>query len=393
MSLRMLQRFFQLEAAGGIVLVLCAVLALVFANSMLSGLYDGFLNTPVIIQVGGLRLEKNLLLFINDFLMAVFFLLVGLELKREALEGELSQPSQVLLPAVAAFGGMAVPAVIYTAFNWGNAEAMSGWAIPTATDIAFALGVLSLLGSRVPASLKLFLLTLAILDDLGAVIIIALFYTVELSTASLALAGLCIAVLFAMNIAGVRRLGPYLLIGVLLWTSVLKSGVHATLAGVVLGLTIPLRGSKNVDHSPLHTLEQALHPYVAYIILPLFAFANAGLNLAGLSVQALVSPVPLGIALGLLLGKPLGVFGLSWLTIQLGLAKRPEGASWMQLFGVALLCGIGFTMSLFVASLAFTPGAGDAVAADRMGILLGSLLSALLGYGLLRWTGVPRKRG
>lgn len=384
MALRMLQRFFQLEAAGGIILVCCAVLALALANSSLADGYAQFLGTPVVLQVGGLRLEKDLLLFINDFLMAVFFLLVGLEIKREVLEGELSQPSQVMLPLFAAIGGMIAPAAIYALFNWGNPEAMSGWAIPTATDIAFALGVLSLLGSRIPGSLKLFLLALAILDDLGAVIIIALFYTAELSSVSLALAGACIAVLIAMNFTGVRRVGPYMLVGLLLWVSVLKSGVHATLAGVVLGLTIPLRGGKHVEHSPLHTLEHALHPYVAYLILPLFAFANAGLALGGMSLEQALSPVPLGIALGLVLGKPLGVFGLSWLSVMLGIARKPADISWMQLLGVAVLCGIGFTMSLFVASLAFEASGEGALAADRLGILAGSLVSAVLGYGLLR---------
>ncbi|MDD0998954.1 Na+/H+ antiporter NhaA [Pseudomonas sp. TNT2022 ID1044] len=374
-------RFFQLEAASGLLLIAAAVLALIINNSPLSWLYNGLLDTPVVAQIGALKIAKPLLLWINDGLMALFFLLIGLEVKREVLDGQLSRPSQIVLPGVAAMGGMVVPALIYWFLNRDNPPALSGWAIPTATDIAFALGVLALLGKRVPMSLKLFLMTLAIIDDLGAIIIIAIFYSGALSTVSLALAAACIAALIGMNRLGVVKLGPYMIIGLILWVCVLKSGVHATLAGVTLAFCIPLR-TKNAEPSPLLSLEHALHPWVAYGILPLFAFANAGLSLSGVTVDSFTHDVPMGIAVGLLVGKTVGVFGLTWLAVKIGIAALPQGANWGQVVGVAILCGIGFTMSLFVGSLAFEPGVSDYAGMDRMGILTGSILAALMGYAV-----------
>ncbi len=374
-------RFFAMEAASGLLLIAAAILALVINNSPLSWLYNGLLETPVVAQVGALKIAKPLLLWINDGLMALFFLLIGLEVKREVLDGQLSKPSQVVLPGAAAIGGMLVPALLYWFLNRDNPAALSGWAIPTATDIAFALGVLALLGKRVPTSLKLFLMTLAIIDDLGAIVIIAIFYSGTLSTLSLMLAAACIAALVAMNRLGVVKLGPYMIIGLILWVCVLKSGVHATLAGVTLAFCIPLR-TRNAEPSPLQTLEHALHPWVSFGILPLFAFANAGLSLSGVTVESFTHAVPMGIAIGLLLGKTVGVFGLTWLAVKTGLAALPSGANWGQVFGVAILCGIGFTMSLFVGSLAFVPGSSEYAGMDRMGILTGSLFAALIGYAV-----------
>ncbi|WP_122677361.1 Na+/H+ antiporter NhaA [Pseudomonas viridiflava] len=374
-------RFFQLEAAGGLLLIAAAALALIINNSPLSWLYNAFLETPVEARIGALQIAKPLLLWINDGLMALFFLVIGLEVKREVLEGHLSKPSQIVLPGAAAIGGMVVPALIYVALNTGNAEALNGWAIPMATDIAFALGVLALLGKRVPVSLKLFLMTLAIIDDLGAIIVIALVYSGELSQLSLILAAVSIIALIAMNRSGVSRLAPYLLVGLVLWICVLKSGVHATLAGVVLAFCIPLRTSSKA--SPLLTLEHGLHPWVAYGILPLFAFANAGVSLAGVTMESFNHPVPLGIAAGLLLGKTLGVFGLTWLAVKTRMASLPKEANWGHVLGVSILCGIGFTMSLFVGSLAFEPGVSAYAGEDRMGILTGSILSAIIGYGVM----------
>lgn len=374
-------RFFQLEAASGLLLIAAAALALIINNSPLSHLYNAFLDTPVVAQVGALKIAKPALLWINDGLMALFFLLIGLEVKRELLDGHLSKPSQVVLPGAAAIGGMVVPALIYWALNKDNPAALAGWAIPMATDIAFALGVLALLGKRVPVSLKLFLMTLAIIDDLGAIIVIALFYSADLSTASLAGAGACLIALIAMNRLGVVKLGPYMIIGLILWVCVLKSGVHATLAGVTLAFCIPLR-TKNAETSPLLSLEHALHPWVAYAILPLFAFANAGVSLTGVSLESFTHSVPMGIAAGLLIGKTVGVFGLTWLAIKTGIASLPSGANWGQVLGVAILCGIGFTMSLFVGSLAFVPGSSEYAGMDRMGILTGSILAAVIGYAV-----------
>ncbi|NWB27579.1 Na+/H+ antiporter NhaA [Pseudomonas gingeri] len=374
-------RFFQLEAASGLLLIAAAALALIINNSPLSYLYNGLLDVPVVAQVGALKIAKPLLLWINDGLMAMFFLLIGLEVKREVLEGHLSKPSQIVLPGAAAIGGMVVPALIYWFLNKDNPAALGGWAIPMATDIAFALGVLALLGKRVPVSLKLFLMTLAIIDDLGAIIVIAVFYSSELSTLSLLLAGACLVALIAMNRLGVVKLGPYMIIGLILWICVLKSGVHATLAGVTLAFCIPLR-TKNSETSPLLSLEHALHPWVAFGILPLFAFANAGVSLTGVNLESFTHHVPLGIAAGLLIGKTVGVFGLTWLAVKAGMAALPHRANWGQVLGVAILCGIGFTMSLFVGSLAFVPGSSEYVGMDRMGILTGSILAALIGYAV-----------
>ncbi|MGH8466806.1 MAG: Na+/H+ antiporter NhaA, partial [Pseudomonas sp.] len=344
-----------------------------------SYLYNGLLDVPVVVQIGALKIAKPLLLWINDGLMALFFLLIGLEVKREVIDGHLSKPSQIILPGAAAVGGMVVPALIYWFLNKDNPAAVAGWAIPTATDIAFALGVLALLGKRVPVSLKLFLMTLAIIDDLGAIIVIALFYSGELSSLSLMLAGACLVGLIAMNRLGVVKLGPYMVVGLILWVCVLKSGVHATLAGVTLALCIPLR-TRNAETSPAQSLEHALHPWVAYGILPLFAFANAGVSLAGVTLESFTHYVPMGIAIGLLLGKTVGVFGLTWIAVKLGVAALPAGANWGQVLGVAILCGIGFTMSLFVGSLAFVPGSSEYAGMDRMGILTGSILAAVIGY-------------
>ncbi|PAV48949.1 Na+/H+ antiporter NhaA [Pseudomonas sp. HAR-UPW-AIA-41] len=378
-----LARFFQLESASGLLLIAAAVLAMLISNSPFAHFYSSLLDVPVAVQIGALKIAKPLLLWINDGLMAIFFLLVGLELKREVVYGQLATPSQIILPGAAAIGGMLVPALVYVWFNHGDSEAMRGWAIPMATDIAFALGVLALLGSRVPTSLKLFLMTLAIIDDLGAIIVIALFYSSELSSLSLMLAGAALIGLLALNRMGVRQLGPYLLLGLFLWVCVLKSGVHATLAGVALAFFIPVKGD-NPEHSPLATLEHALHGWVAFGILPLFAFANAGVSLEGMNLQSFLQPVPLGIAAGLLLGKTVGVLGLTAIAVFTRMARLPEGANWGQLLGVAVLCGIGFTMSLFVGSLAFTPDVSPYAGQDRMGILTGSLLAAVLGYVICR---------
>ncbi|ALE87065.1 Na+/H+ antiporter NhaA [Pseudomonas versuta] len=374
-------RFFQLEAASGLLLIAAAALALIINNSPLSHYYTAFLDVPVAVQIGALQIAKPSLLWINDGLMALFFLLIGLEVKRELLDGQLSRPSQVVLPGAAAIGGMVVPALIYWYINKDFPDAHGGWAIPMATDIAFALGVLALLGKRVPVSLKLFLMTLAIIDDLGAIIVIAVFYSSELSGVSLMLAAACVVVLIAMNRMGVVKIAPYMIVGLILWVCVLKSGVHATLAGVTLAFCIPLR-TRNSEPSPLMDIEHALHPWVAYGILPLFAFANAGVSLTGVNLHSFTHHVPIGIAAGLLIGKTVGVFGLTWIVIKTGLAALPTGANWGQLFGVAILCGIGFTMSLFVGSLAFVSGSSDYVGMDRMGILTGSILAALIGYAV-----------
>lgn len=371
----------------GILLLIAMVLALVLDNSPAAALYDALLQTSAGFNLGEAGLQKPLLLWINDGLMAVFFLLVGLEVKREIMEGELSQPSKVILPGVAAIGGMVIPALVYIVLNHGDEAAMKGWAIPMATDIAFALGLLSLFGSRVPPSLKIFLLSLAIIDDLGAIIIIALFYSSDLSTLSLTLAGTACVGLFCLNRAGVRQKIPYMLLGSFLWVCVLKSGVHATLAGVMLAFAIPLKRDKN-DYSPLIQLEHTLSPWVMLGIMPVFAFANAGVSLKGLSFDALLEPVPLGITLGLFLGKQLGVFGFSLVAVKAGLCSLPKGASWAQVYAVSLFTGIGFTMSLFISSLAFEPG--GAVTADRLGILAGSLLSAVGGALILYMVSKPK---
>ena len=378
-----LKTFLKLESASGILLMIAAVVAMAVANSPAQALYQALFEVPVEVRIGALQIAKPLLLWINDGLMAVFFLLVGLELKREVLEGNLSDPSQIALPAVAALGGMLLPAGIYAFFNWGDPIAIHGWAIPAATDIAFALGVLALVGRGVPVGLKVFLLTLAILDDFGAIAIIAVAYTDQLSTGSLAMAAVAIAVLALLNRCRVLSIAPYILVGVVLWVAVLKSGVHATLAGVALAFFIPMKGQVE-DDSPLRRLEHDLHPAVAFGIVPLFAFANAGVSLEGVTLASAFAPVPLGIAAGLFVGKTVGVFGFAWASIRLGIGRLPEGASWASLFGVAMLCGIGFTMSLFIASLALDQGGPAYEAATRIGILGGSMVSAICGYLLLR---------
>ena len=372
-----LRAFMAYEAGGGLVLMATAALALVIANSALAPAYFGLLQT----YVAGL----SVLHWINDALMAVFFLLVGLEIKREMLDGQLSTWSRRALPGVAAVGGMIVPALIYVGFNAGTPETLRGWAIPSATDIAFALGVLALLGPRVPVSLKVFLTALAILDDFGAVAIIAVFYTAELSLPMLGLSALTLVALMAMNAGGIQRLWPYLALGVVLWSFVLQSGVHATLAGVALAVTIPLRRTParpEAAESPLIRLEHALQPWVAFAIVPIFGFANAGVSFAGMSPAALLSPVPLGIALGLFVGKQVGVFAFAWAAIRMRLADVPANASWAQLYGVAILCGIGFTMSLFIGLLAF-PASPELQDAVKIGVLVGSVASALAGAALL----------
>ncbi|CAB3712357.1 Na+/H+ antiporter NhaA [Achromobacter kerstersii] len=380
-----LQAFLRSEALGGYVLMAAALAALIIANSPAAPLYFDVLGSKLGFQAGPIVLRETVLHWINDGLMAVFFLLVGLEIKREVLDGQLRGVSRIVLPGIAALGGMVAPALIYVLINIGSPETLRGWAIPAATDIAFALGILALLGSRVPTSLKIFLTALAILDDLGAIIIIALFYTAQLKVVALAMAGALLVCLFCLNRAGVTRLTPYLLIGAVLWYFVLKSGVHATLAGVALALTIPLsprNAGKPGAHSPLHDLEHALHKPVALLIVPIFGFANAGVSFAGMGLASLAQPVPMGVALGLFLGKQLGVFGFAWLAIKAGVASLPRHATFTQLYGIALLCGIGFTMSLFIGALAFTDAAN--VDATKIGVLAGSLASGLIGFLLLR---------
>lgn len=380
-----LEEFIKKESSSGVLLIFVTILALALKNSMFSEYYSAFLRTPVEVRFADLHIAKPLLLWINDGLMAIFFLLIGLEVKREFLEGQLSSPSQVALPGIAAIGGMLVPALFYVWINHDDPTAMRGWAIPTATDIAFALGILALLGKRVPLSLKVFLMALAIIDDLGAIVIIALFYTVELSTLSIFIAATALAILVSLNILGVTKKAAYIIVGVVLWVSVLKSGVHATLAGVALAFTIPLK-SKTRDgetFSLSKEMEHDLHYWVAFFILPMFAFVNAGVDLRNVSLDQMTTGVPLGIMAGLFLGKQIGVFGFSWIAIKLGLAKIPEKSSWLQLYGVSILTGIGFTMSLFVDSLAFTDG-NLYQQADKLAVLIASFSAGLAGYAILR---------
>jgi len=386
-----LRNFLKLEAAGGIVLVIAAGLAMVAANSPLAGTYDLFIDLPVGIRIGPVEIAKPLLLWINDGLMAVFFFLVGLELKREVLEGELSDARKIVLPALGAAGGMAVPAAIYAAFNWGDNSALQGWAIPAATDIAFALGVLALLGTRVPLSVRIFLVTIAIFDDIGAIVIIALFYSNDLSLGALGAALVLTLPLFVLNRRGVASNAPYLLLGLVMWVLLLKSGVHATLAGIMLALFIPMRDPRQPERSPLKSLEHDLHTAVAFGILPLFAFANAGISFADASLEFLLHPVPLGIAAGLFIGKQLGIFTACGLGVALGLARRPEGMTWSALYGTALLCGIGFTMSLFIGTLAFEETGVNRLFDERLGIIVGSILSGVAGYLMLH-RAYPKKK-
>lgn len=381
-----IRRFFQLESASGILLIGAAVFAMIMVNSPLANLYEDFKAIPIAAQVGALEIDKPLILWVSDGLMAIFFLLIGLEVKREMLEGQLFDRSQLLFPSLAAVGGMLMPAVCFIIFNYQDSVALHGWAIPAATDIAFALGVLSLLGKNVPPSLKLFLLTLAIMDDIGAIIIIAIFYTVDLSVTSIILACAAIVILTIMNIFGVYKTGLYIFVGVFMWICVLKSGVHATLAGFALAMAIPLRTPDVHMSSPLRNLEHALQPWVAFLILPIFSFVNAGVSLSGMTFSDVVAPVPLGIIAGLFIGKQLGIFSFCWLAIKLGIAKLPPGSTWVQLYGVSILCGIGFTMSLFINSLAFENAAKEYAEMSRLAILLGSLLSAIVGYIILHFS-------
>jgi NhaA family Na+:H+ antiporter len=375
--------FHQTETLGGLIMLAAAAAALVLANSPWGALYEAALNVPFEVRLGELSLAKPILLWINDGLMAVFFLLVGLEIKREVLEGELSTPAQLALPVAAAIGGMAVPALLYSAVNWGDPVALRGWAIPTATDIAFALAALASLGRGIPLALRLFLASVAIVDDIGAIAIIALFYTENLSLPMLIAAAIAIGMLVAFNIAGVRRLAAYIIVGVVLWVCVLKSGVHATLAGVVTACAVPFGPASGT--SPGRRLEETLHPWVAFGILPLFALANAGVSFAGVRPGTLLAPIPLGIILGLVVGKTLGIFLTSWLTIRFGLAALPAGARWVELLGVATLCGIGFTMSLFIGTLAFSYQPAGLYDSVKIGVLAGSILSALGGWLILKW--------
>ena len=379
MLIRAFDKFFDRDSLGGILLILSAIAAMLVANGELRIIYDGVLSSVLSISINGDGLSKPMILWINDGLMAVFFFLIGLELKREVLEGKLKNPRDVVLPGAAALGGILVPALIFVAFNWNEPETLGGWAIPAATDIAFALGILALVGTRAPVSLKVFLLTLAILDDLAAILIIAVFYTAELKIEYLALSLIPLGLMLWLNLVRVHRTAPILLLGTVLWLLVLKSGVHATLAGVATAFLIPL--TDRWGKSPLHAIEHALSPYVLYLIVPIFAFANAGVVLTGMSFSDVLAPLPLGIALGLILGKQIGVFGISWILVKAGFARLPHGANWLHIYGVACLAGIGFTMSLFIGGLSFAdPALMNQV---RIGVLSGSLVSALLGFTVL----------
>ena len=385
-SNNLVTQFIKHESSGGILLFSAAVLAIIFANTPLNAYYSLLIDTPVVVSVADFEINKPLLLWVNDGLMAIFFLLIGLELKREFLQGELSDRSNLILPAVGAVGGMAIPALIYIAFNYDDPIALQGWAIPAATDIAFALGILTLLGSRVPISLKVFLTSLAILDDVGAIIIIALFYTSNISTYALLFAAVSLMALWLLNRNGVENKSIYLIIGSVMWVSLLKSGVHATLAGVLLALFIPMNSSKSPESSPLKQLEKDLHFSVVFFILPLFAFCNAGLNFGGIGVEQIFHSIPVGIALGLFVGKQLGVFFFCWATIKLGFTNLPKGMNWGSLYGIALLCGVGFTMSLFIGSLAFEETGSNLLVDERLGILGGSLISGIMGYLVLKYS-------
>lgn len=383
MAITTIQNFLKKESASGIILMFAAICAMALANSPWSTWYDLLLDVPVVVAIGSFEIAKPLLLWINDGLMALFFFLIGLELKREFLEGSLSQPGQIMLPAIGAVGGMVVPALFYVSLNYDNPSALNGWAIPTATDIAFALGILAIIGAKVPLQLKVFLTSLAIFDDLGAIIIIALFYTEQLSVLSLVVSASILTILFVLNRENVTDTSPYIFFGLILWVAVLKSGVHATLAGVVLAFFIPIKGKRD-EPSPLKSLEHNLHSTVAFIVLPIFAFANAGISFVNVGIEQVMSPVPLGIILGLVVGKQLGVFGLCFVAIKLGFAKLPEQVNLQLLYGVALLCGVGFTMSLFIGSLAFEQNPGIPLYQERLGIVIGSFISGVLGYLVIK---------
>jgi NhaA family Na+:H+ antiporter len=387
-----LSKLIRHEAAGGVLLVAAAILAMILANSPAFGFYNGLLEIPLSVRFGAFEIAKPLLLWVNDGLMAIFFFLVGLEVKREILDGQLSSVSQVTLPAVAAIAGIVFPALIYVWFNADDPIAVNGWAIPSATDIAFAVGVFTIFGKFLPLSLKLFLLSVAIFDDIGAIVIIALFYSQDLSTTSLVVACVGLVGLFLLNRFNVRRQAAYIIIGVVVWAAVLKSGVHATLAGFALAWFIPLKLKNEDGHPMLPHLEHKLHPWVGFVVLPIFAFANAGVSLFGASFSDLLNPITLGIAAGLFLGKQLGIFGVCWLTVKAGLANLPQGANWVQLYGVSLLCGIGFTMSLFIGSLAFEEQGLAYQTSVKVGVLLGSLVSAVLGAVLLARSNAKSKQ-
>ncbi len=375
------RQFFNWEPSAGLLLIAATLLAIVANNSFAAATYTDFLNTPVAVQIGALSIDKPLLLWINDGLMAVFFFVIGLEIKREVLQGQLSSPAKVVLPLFAAIGGMIGPALVFYAINQGSPENLSGWAIPAATDIAFALGILALMGSRVPTALKILLLAVAIIDDLGAIAIIAVFYTDDLSLNALLIAAIALLGLFALNRLGVKKIAPYAILGLIMWVCVLKSGVHATLAGVITALFIPIQGRNEEEHSPLLKLEHGLHPWVSFMIVPLFAFANAGVSFKGMTPEALLSPLTLGVAAGLFFGKQIGVMLASVIAVKARIARMPEGISWPQLYGLSLLTGIGFTMSLFIGTLAFN--SLDMMNDVRMGVLIGSTLSALCGVAVL----------
>ena len=382
---QLIQRFLKLESAGGILLLFSAAVAMLLANSPLSSQYNDFLNLPVSLQIGSFSINKTLIHWINDGFMAVFFVLVGMEVKKELFEGALSSYQQAIFPAIAAVGGMSVPALVYWFIAKQDPSLANGWAIPMATDIAFALGIMALLSKQVPLPLKIFLLALAIIDDLGAIVVIALFFSHELSVQALIFSGISILTLVLLNRFRVSALCAYMVVGAILWASVLKSGVHATLAGVIIGFCIPLKGKKG--ERPLHDFEHILAPWSSFVILPLFAFANAGVSFDGIDVSMISTPLLLAIACGLIIGKPVGVFGFSYISVKFGLAKLPDGINFKQIFAVAVLCGIGFTMSMFLASLAFDADAGESVnTLSRLGILLGSTVSATLGYLFLKQT-------
>lgn len=382
---KIIEDFINNESASGILLIVVTIAALLFSNSALSPFYSSFLQIPIEIHFGDFNIAKPLILWVNDGLMAVFFLLIGLEVKREIIEGHLSSIEKIALPGIAAIGGMLVPALIYVYFNQNDAEAINGWAIPTATDIAFALGILSLLGKRVPVSLKIFLMALAIIDDLGAIVIISIFYTSQISMLSITVASISLLVLIAFNYYGVTKKAAYFIVGTIMWVSVLKSGVHATLAGVMLAFTIPLSGKDeyNKEVFPAKELEHGLHFWVAFLILPIFAFVNAGIDITQISLDQMTNPVPIGILLGLFIGKQLGVFGFSFIAIKLNIAKLPQDSNWLQLYGVSILTGIGFTMSLFIGSLAFE-NENLYQSTDKLAILLASFAAGIIGYLILR---------
>ncbi len=388
---KLITEFIALESAGGILLVVMAVLALIIENSPLQSVYEVFLNTHISFSLGGLGFNKSILHWINDGLMVLFFFLVGMEIKRELLVGELSSKERALLPLIAAIGGMAIPAAIYIAFNWNHPESLNGWAIPAATDIAFALGMVALLGRRVPTSIKVFLTALAILDDVGAILIIAIFYTKNINFSALIFAAVCVALLFFLNWRGITKMYLYYFLGILLWIAVLKSGVHATVAGVVLALSIPLTDPNNPDYSPLRKIEDHILPWTAFVILPIFAFANAGISFSGLKISDLLHPIPLGIAFGLFFGKQIGVFLTSWIAVKLKLAKLPEGANGYHLYGVSILCGIGFTMSLFIGALAFYENQ-HFILFLKIGVFAGSIVSGVMGYLVLYLTSIRSKQ-